>query len=156
MSVAPDMTTATSVIIETRGGGGIVWGEPRSFVLEAVRSISATSRHREVEFVIVHHSMTPGATLASLGELPDLDLTFVPVEDSVTPAAALNVGALHASGRVLVFCEEHTQARSDEMLGHLIAPLSEKAAMVGPKLVDPDGDVWHVADVVVRATRRDG
>jgi GT2 family glycosyltransferase len=138
----PDLTTPTSVVIATTGAGGAVWDEDRSFVLEAVRSLRATSRHEALEFVVVHTSSTPAMTLTALVEVPDVDLVLVSYDGPATSSAPLNVGALHASGRALVFVDERSQAMSDETVGHLVGPLSTpEVGMVGPKLLSPDGSV---------------
>lgn len=150
MSAPVDVTTPTSVVIATRGRGGTMWGEARSFVVEAVRAMRQTSRHTELEFVVVHHDSTSDATVTALGEIPGIDLVLVPFSGPLPPAAVLNLGALHASGAVLAFLDETTHAKSDEALGHLIAPLSDPGVgAAGAKLLTPEGMV-DAAGIVLR------
>lgn len=142
MTSLSDLTTPTSVVIATSGHGGLIRGQARSYVVEAVHSIRTTSRHRELEFVIVHDRETSVATLTALLELPDLDVVFVPVTRMSRPAAALNIGALRASGQALVFLDERAQPKSDEAIGNLIGKLADPAVgMTGPKVVRDDGTI---------------
>lgn len=150
MSGTPDLTTSTTVVISTKGDGGVVRGEARSYVVEAVRSLRATSLHRGLEFVVVHDATTSDATLTALVEVPDLDLVLAPFRGPDSRSARRNTGALHASGDVLVFVDERTEAASEEMIGHLVAPLQHAGTgMTGPKLVATDGTIAHAGTHIV-------
>jgi len=140
----PDLTTPTSIIIPTRGTSGRVWGSTRMFVVEAIRSVRENSRHTSLEFVVVYDTDTPPQVLADLQELPDVELVLVHFPDEFNFSAKCNVGALHASGDVLLFLNDDIQAESDEVIGHLIAPLREDGVgLTGPKLLFENGRIQH-------------
>ncbi len=140
----PDLTTPTSIIIPTRGTTGRVWGSPRALVVEAVRSVVENSRHENLQFVVVYDTDTPERVLAELGAIPDAEIVLVPFTQPFNFSAKCNLGALHASGEVLVFLNDDVQAESDETVGHLIAPLREDGVgMTGPKLLFENGRTQH-------------
>lgn len=140
----PDLTTPTSIIIPTRGTAGRVWGSRRVLVVDAVRSVRENSQHQNLEFVVVYDLDTPPEVLAELHAIPDVDLVLVPFTPPFNFSAKCNLGALHASGEILVFLNDDVQAESDEVVGHLIAPLSEDGVgLVGPKLLFENGRTQH-------------
>lgn len=140
----PDLTTPTSVIIPTRGSTGEVWGTRRCFVVEAVRTVVAHTQHTSLEFVIVYDTTMPETTLAELRTIPGADITLVPYAEPFNFSAKCNVGALHATGEILIFLNDDIQADSDEVIGQLIAPLSEPGVgMTGPKLLFESQRIQH-------------
>jgi glycosyltransferase involved in cell wall biosynthesis len=140
----PDLQTSTSIIIPTRGTSALIWGSRRVLVLEAVRSILENTQHEDLEFVVVYDTSTPPEVLADLHAIPGIDLVLVPFESPFNFSAKCNLGALHASGEVLVFLNDDVQAESDEVVGHLIAPLREEGVgLVGPKLLFENGRTQH-------------
>jgi glycosyltransferase involved in cell wall biosynthesis len=140
----PDLTTPTSIIIPTRGTRGTVWGSPRTFVVDAVRSVRENSRHESLEFVIVYDTETPPQVLAELQDIPGVDLVLVHFTEPFNFSAKCNAGALRASGDVLVFLNDDVQTESDEVFGHLIAPLREEGVgLTGPKLLFENGRIQH-------------
>ncbi len=64
-----DPSLRLSVVIPTRGGEGLVWGERRVFVVEAVRSVLERGGHDNVEIVVVYDTDTPDAVLEDLRDL---------------------------------------------------------------------------------------
>jgi glycosyltransferase involved in cell wall biosynthesis len=140
----PDLTTPTSIIIPTRGSVGEVWGTRRCFVVEAVRSVVAHTEHTSLQFVVVYDVGTPDAVLDELRTIPGADVTLVPFGEPFNFSAKCNVGALHATGDVLIFLNDDIQAESDEVIGQLIAPLSESGVgMTGPKLLFENQRIQH-------------
>jgi glycosyltransferase involved in cell wall biosynthesis len=140
----PDLTTPTSIIIPTRGTSARIWGTRRILVVEAVRSILENSRHHNLEFVVVFDPDTPARALDELNAIPDVQLVLVPFTEPFNFSAKCNLGALHASGDVLVFLNDDVQSESDEVIGHLIAPLREDGVgITGPKLLFENGRTQH-------------
>ncbi|MCL3817728.1 glycosyltransferase family 2 protein [Aeromicrobium wangtongii] len=140
----PDLTTPTSIILPTRGTSGRVWGSTRNFLVEAVRSVRENTRHEALEFVIVYDTDTPPEVLAELQTVPDVNLVLVHFAEPFNFSAKCNVGALHASGEVLLFLNDDVQAEADETIGHLIAPLREEGVgLTGPKLLFENGRIQH-------------
>ncbi|MBD8606667.1 glycosyltransferase [Aeromicrobium sp. CFBP 8757] len=140
----PDLTTPTSIIIPTRGSVGRVWGTQRCFVIEAVRSVLAHTQHQSLQFVVVYDTSMPDQVIDELRTIPGADVTLVPFEAPFNFSTKCNLGALHATGEILVFLNDDIQAESDEVIGQLIAPLSEPGVgMTGPKLLFENQRIQH-------------
>ena len=140
----PDLTTSVSVVIPTIGSGGLTWGRHRRMVVEAVRSVRAHSRHPDLEFVVVYDSPTPPEVLDELRALPGVRLKLVEFTEPFNFSAKCNVGALHASGEVIVFLNDDVEAESQDLLEQLIAPLREAGVgATGPKLLFPSMRIQH-------------
>ena len=141
---ALELDRSVSVIIPTRGTAGEIWGKHRIFVVEAVRSLLATSSHRDLEIVVVYDASTPESVLTELAEIAGDRLTLVPFTGTFNFSRKCNEGFLAASGDVLFFLNDDVQAISDEIVGRMIAPLSESdVGMTGAYLFFEDGAVQH-------------
>lgn len=140
----PDLTTSVSVIIPTIGTKSLVWGQPRTMVVETVRSMVARSSHRNVEYVIVYDGPTPPEVLEELRGIAGADIRLVPFEQPFNFSAKCNVGALHATGEVLLFLNDDIEAESAGVIEQLIAPLSEpRVGATGPKLLFGSSRIQH-------------
>lgn len=141
----PDLTTPTSIIIPTRGTVGRVWGSTRTFVVDAIRSVRDHTAHADLEFVVVYDDpSTPSQVMAELRAMADIDLVLVPFHEEFNFSQKCNLGALHARGEVLIFLNDDVQAHSDEVIGQLIAPLSEPdVGLTGAKLLFENGRLQH-------------
>lgn len=140
----PDPSTPVSVIVPTRGTSGEVDGVQRCFVVEAVRSALAKTALPNVEIVLVHDAETPESVLAELREVAADRLVLVPYDQPFNFAAKCNLGALRASGDVLVLLNDDMEVISEHWLEMLVAPLAEPdVGMTGAKLLFPDGVVQH-------------
>ena len=64
-----DPRVLVSVVIPTRGSDGLIWGERRTFVVDAVRSVLEHGGHDNLEFVVVYDTVTPGAVLDDLRDV---------------------------------------------------------------------------------------
>lgn len=141
-------STTVSVVIPTRGGKGLVWGQERVFVVEAVRSALARTRHPHVEVVVVHDTPTPPAVLDALREVAGDRLVLVPFDEPFNFSRKCNLGFLHASGDVVVMLNDDVEVRSDLWLETLAAPLVEEdVAAVGANLWFEDGTRQHAGHV---------
>lgn len=133
-----------SVVIPTRGGSGLVFGETRVFAVEAVRSVLEQGGYPNVEIVVVYDLDTPVDVLSELRELAGERLVLVPFEGAFNFSAKCNVGYLHASGDIIVLLNDDVQASSENFLAQLIAPLDEPGVgMTGAHLRFPDGRLQH-------------
>ncbi len=141
----PDLTTPTSIIIPTRGTIGSVWGSSRTFVVEAIRSVRDHTAHQDLEFVVVYDEpSTPEVVMNEMRAMPDIDLVLVPYLHDFNFSQKCNLGALHARGEVLIFLNDDVQAKSDEVIGQLIAPLCEPdVGLTGAKLLFENGRLQH-------------
>ena len=140
----PDLDKSVSIIIPTRGTAGEVWGKNRVFLVDAVRSVLETTKHRNLEIVVVFDADTPADVLAKLADLVGDRLTLVPFFGPFNFSRKCNEGFLAARGEVLLFLNDDVQAVSGEMVGNLIAPLNESdVGMTGAMLYFEDGGIQH-------------
>jgi glycosyltransferase involved in cell wall biosynthesis len=140
-----DEQPLVSVVIPTRGSAGRVWGVSRSYVVEAVRSILETSSYTNLEFVIVHDTATPAPVMRALERL--LGDRLVPVEydrPTFNFSEKMNIGALHATGDLLLLLNDDTELIEPDSIGTLVGLLADDdVAMAGGKLLFEDGTLQH-------------
>lgn len=133
-----------SIIIPTRGGSGMVWGEKRCFVVEAVRSVLNKCPDRNLEFVVVYDTSTPASVMAELKDLLGRRLIAVPFEGEFNFSEKCNRGYLHATGERLIFLNDDIEALSEQFLDQLVAPLDDPTVgMTGAHLFFEDGTLQH-------------
>ncbi len=133
-----------SVIIPTRGSAGRVWGATRVFVVDAVQSLLDRSTYRELEFVVIYDSATPDPVLAALRRIAGDQLKLVEYDKPFNFSDKMNLGAVHASGDLLLLLNDDTEliepTSIDLMVAHLQTP---GVALVGAKLLFSDGTLQH-------------
>ena len=134
-----------SIVIPTCGSTGMVWGEDRCFVVEAVRSALQKAGHRSVQVVVVYDADTRQSVLTELAEVvPEGDLALVPFDEEFNFSRKCNLGVLASDGDVVVLLNDDTQARSEGWLVQLVAPLLEQdVGMTGARLLFEDGTLQH-------------
>ena len=133
-----------SIVIPTRGSTGMTWGQRRVFVVEAVRSALARTRHRNLEFVVVADTDTPQTVLDDLAAVAGEHLVLVPYDEPFNFSRKCNVGFLAATGDVVVMLNDDVEVISDNWLENLCAPLEDPAVgLTGAKLFYGDGSVQH-------------
>lgn len=141
-TAAPDHFV--SVVIPTRGSSGIVWGEKRVFVEEAVRSVVAKAGYPSYEIVVVHDRETPLEVLDRLRDIAGEPLVLVPFHEPFNFSAKCNAGYLASRGDIIVLLNDDVQAITDGFLDRLIAPLEEPGVgMTGAHLAFSDGRLQH-------------
>jgi O-antigen biosynthesis protein len=133
-----------SVIIPTKGTKGRVWGIERTFVVDAVRSVSEHTSRR-VEFVVVADHDTPasvhGAVRRAAGDRP---VTMVPFDRPFNFSDKINLGSVHASGELLLLLNDDVDVITDEFLEPMIALAQEHdVGAVGCKMFFADGRLQH-------------
>ena len=133
-----------SVVIPTRGSSGIVWGEERVFVVEAVRSVIENAGYPHVEIVVVYDLATPAEVLETLREVGGDQVVLVPFAGPFNFSAKCNVGFLAATGDVIVLLNDDIEAAQQGFLAQLVAPLDEPGVgMTGAHLLFADGRLQH-------------
>lgn len=143
-----DPQRSISVVIPTRGGTGLVWGERRCFVLEAVRSLLAHTSHKNVEIVVVHDLVTPPAVLTELQEIAGAQLVLVPFEGEFNFSKKCNEGFLAATGDIIVLMNDDVEAVADDVLEKLVTPLEEPdVGLTGARLLFSDTSLQHAGHV---------
>ena len=142
----PDLVTPVSVVIPTIGSSGLVRGEQRVMVVETVRSLLAQTSHEDVEVVVVYDDPTPASVLDQLRALPwgSRRLVLVPFHEPFNYSEKNNVGALWATGQVLVFLNDDMETISAGCLEDLITPLGEPGVgATGAKLIFESSRIQH-------------
>ncbi|SOD70607.1 GT2 family glycosyltransferase [Jatrophihabitans sp. GAS493] len=134
-----------SIIIPTIGVSALVWGERRTFVVEAVRSVLAKTDHDNIEIVVVHDAPTPAPVLAELRDVAGDRLVLVPFDAPFNFSRKINAGFVASTGDRIVLLNDDVQVRSDRWLEALLAPLeSDDVGMTGAKLYFANNQIQHV------------
>lgn len=134
-----------SVVIPTRGSSGRVWGVSRVYVVDAVRSLLETSTYTDLEFVIVYDEATPAPVMRSLERLLGDRLVAVEYDrPSFNFSEKMNIGALHATGDLLLLLNDDTELIDPDSIGVLVGLLADDdVAMAGGRLLFEDGTLQH-------------
>lgn len=140
-----DQQPLVSVVIPTRGSSGRVWGVSRVFVVDAVRSLLEQSTYTNLEFVIVHDTVTPEPVMQALDRLLGDRLVAVEYDrPTFNFSEKMNIGALHASGDLLLLLNDDTELIEADSIGELVGLLADDdVAMAGAKLLFEDGTLQH-------------
>jgi GT2 family glycosyltransferase len=139
-----DPDTSVSVIIPTRGTSGLVWGERRCFVVEAVASVLARTHLPRLELVVVYDLDTPVNVLEQLRHIAGDRLVLVPFAEPFNFSSKCNAGFVASSGDVVVLLNDDIQAITEGFLEQLVAPLAEPGVgMSGARLLFADGSLQH-------------
>jgi GT2 family glycosyltransferase len=137
-------TPLVSVVIPTRGSEGRVWGATRVFVVEAVRSILERSTYQHLEFVVVYDTATPEPVLRALRRLAGDRLKLVEYDRPFNFSEKMNLGAVHATGDLLLMLNDDTELLDPASIEVLVAHLQTPGvAMAGAKLLFADGTLQH-------------
>lgn len=133
-----------SLVIPTRGGSGLVWGQHRVFVVETVRGALAKAGHDEVEVVVVYDTGTPPEVLEELQRLCGSRLVLVHYAKPFNFSEKMNLGVVHSRGEHVVALNDDVEVISDRWLHQLVGPLEEPdVGMTGAKLYFSDGTIQH-------------
>ncbi|GAA3212712.1 glycosyltransferase [Oerskovia jenensis] len=140
-----------SVVIPTRGGSGLVWGESRVFVVEAVRSLIAHAGDVALQIVVVYDVPTPPHVLEELRKVAGDLLLLVRYENpTFNYSEKCNLGVLASHGDVIVFLNDDIEVTSENFVQELVAPLAEPdVGIVGARLLFTDRSLQH-AGVIYR------
>jgi glycosyltransferase involved in cell wall biosynthesis len=144
LSRSLDQDHRVSIVIPTTGTSARIWGEERCFVVEAVRSGLAHTRHENLEIVVVYDPPTPSDVLAQLRDIAGDRLLLVPYVGDSDFSKKMNLGVIASSGDRIVSLDDNVQISSQRWLEELVAPLDEPdVGMTGAKLLFSDGTVQH-------------
>jgi len=137
-----------SIIIPTCGATGIVWGTERIMVLEAVRSILDRSTWPNYELILVVDEPMNQELLDELSELAGQRLKILPFTKPFNFSEKCNLGALAASGEILLFLNDDVQVIEPNWIEVLAGFLREPdVGACGLRLLLEDGRVQHVGHV---------
>jgi O-antigen biosynthesis protein len=141
-SLDPD--TRISVVIPTRGDEGVVWGNRRHFVVEAVRSVLEKGGWDNLEIVVVFDAGTPDEVLDALVDLGAPDLQLVPYAKAFNFSEKCNLGVMSSHGDVVVLLNDDVELSSEGFLVQLAAPLFEDGVgMTGARLLFANTTIQH-------------
>jgi GT2 family glycosyltransferase len=144
-----DESVRVSVVIPTRGSDGLVWGQRRVFVVEAVRSLIDRGGHENLQVVVVYDRATPSRVLRELRALPCQDLRLVPYDREFNFSEKCNLGVLESDGEVVVLFNDDVEVESPNFLPELVAPLFEDGVgLTGARLLFSDSTLQHAGVVV--------
>jgi glycosyltransferase involved in cell wall biosynthesis len=139
-----DKDVRISVVIPTRGDQGVVWGQRRHFVVEAVRSLLEKGGWENLEIVVVFDAGTPDAVLDELADLGAPDLQLVPYAKAFNFSEKCNLGVASSHGDVVVLLNDDVELDSDGFLVQLVAPLFEDGVgMTGARLLFANTTIQH-------------
>jgi O-antigen biosynthesis protein len=142
---------SVSIVIPTRGSSGLVWGQRRCFVVDAVRGVLAHTKHENLEIVVVSDAATPPEALAQMRQLAGDRLVVVPYTEPFNFSRKCNVGYLAARGDVIVLLNDDVEVISDRWLENLCAPLEDPTVgLTGAKLFYSDGTIQHAGHLYDR------
>ena len=137
-----------SVVIPTRGSQGREWGATRVYVVEAIRSLVERSRYQNLEFVVVVDDDTPTSVRHALHDVAGDALRLIPYSGEFNFSAKINVGAMAATGDLLLLLNDDTELIAPESLdvlvGHLQTP---DVAIASARLLYGDGTIQHAGHV---------
>ncbi len=133
-----------SLVIPTRGGSGLVWGQHRVFVVETVRTALAKAGYDDLEVVVVYDTGTPPEVLEELQQICGDRLVLVHYAKPFNFSEKMNLGVVHSSGDRVVALNDDVEVISDRWLHQLVGPLEEPdVGMTGAKLYFSDGTIQH-------------
>jgi len=133
-----------SIIIPTRGSSGDVRGSPRTFVVDAVRSIVERSTYRNVEFIIVADDATPATVITELRAVAGERIRIVEFKDPFNFARKINLGAVHASGEYLLLLNDDIEVITPDWIEAMLGVAQDpEVGMVGAMLYFEDGTIQH-------------
>lgn len=133
-----------SIIIPTCASVGRVWGVERCFAVDAIRSVREHTSRR-IEFVLVVDDWAPKdrveAMMRAVGDTPTQLVWF---DRPFNFSEKINLGAVHASGDLLLLLNDDIEVVTDEFLDPLIG-LARQADVgaVGVRLLFADGRLQH-------------
>jgi GT2 family glycosyltransferase len=137
-----------SVVIPTRGTSRRVWGVTRCFVVEAVRSLVERSTYPDLEFVVVHDSVTPQPVLDLLRLIAGERLRLVEFTEPFNFSTKINVGVAASSGELVLILNDDTELIAPDSIEAMVAHLADPTVgMVGAKLLFADGTIQDAGHV---------
>jgi O-antigen biosynthesis protein len=142
----PDVLT--SIIIPTRGSSSVVWGVERVHLIAAISSVVAHTSRR-IEFVIVADlDTTPAVLAAAQRAAGPHGVRIIDFEGAFNFSAKVNLGALYASGELLLLLNDDVEVITEEFLDPMIPyALDPDVGAVGAKLLFADGRLQHGGQV---------
>lgn len=129
-----------SIIIPTRGTGT----DGRSFVVEAVRSITNRSTYTNYELVIVADEPTPPSVVESIDRIAAPRVRWVRWSEPFNFSSKMNLGAACATGKYLLFLNDDIEVVSSDWIERMLSLLDvDDIGYVGSLLFFEDQSIQH-------------
>ncbi|MFT6534911.1 MAG: GT2 family glycosyltransferase [Alpinimonas sp.] len=140
-----------SIVIPTRGIHANVDGVHRSFLLEALASITEMSTYTNIEFVIVVDDVAEPGVLTELRRLTGEKLRLVTWDKPFNFSDKVNFGAVHASGEFLLILNDDVVVITPDWIERLLALAQlPGAGMAGAMLYFEDDTIQHAGHAYYR------
>jgi len=141
-------TPRVSIVIPTRCSSGLIWGAERVMVLEAVRSIVEQSTWPNYEIVLVVDQPANEEVIQEITELVGDRLVLVPFDRPFHFSEKCNLGALAATGEILLFLNDDVQVIDANFIEVLVGFVRESdVGAASLRLLFEDGRVQHAGHV---------
>ena len=133
--------TLVSVIVPSIGTGGVIRDNPRTFVVDCVRTVLATAGV-DVEVIVVAGREMPADVEAALRE-SDPRVRIVDYDAAFNFSAVVNLGAAHSTGQFLLLLNDDTEVVTHDWLTQMLDACGPGVGAVGAKLLFEDGTLQH-------------
>lgn len=133
-----------SLVIPTRGSAGSVRGRPRTFVVEAVRSIIEQSTYDHLEFVVVADRDTDVAAVDTLRALAGDRLRWLWYEQPFNYSHKVNLGAAAAAGEYVGLLNDDVEVITPDWVETLLSLVQQPdVGLAGCTLLFEDDTIQH-------------
>jgi GT2 family glycosyltransferase len=140
-------TPLISLVIPTRGQIAPIRGQESTLVEHFIASIEAQSTYDNFEYVVVHDARMPATALSAVKAAAAHPWTAVAYDHddfNFNFSRAINLGAVHARGDLLVLLNDDMELISPEWLEELAALVSDPSVgAVGGKYYFEDDTIQH-------------
>ena len=133
-----------SIVVPTCGSAGLVWGEPRTFVAEALRSVETRSSYPHLEYVVVADTTTPPETLDELRAICGERLRVIQYKRRFNFSRKCNLGVLAARGEYVMFLNDDVEVITPDWIESMLGLAQQQdVGLVGCALYFEDGTLQH-------------
>ena len=142
----PSSSPKVSLIIPTCGTAGPIFGLHMPFIKNLLMALNRHRTYPDLEVLVVSDTETPSSAIPQT--LENLDVSTIPFPHPFNFAAKCNLGAVKASGDVLIFLNDDIEPISEDWIQTLVAHLEhEDSGIVGPMLVYENGLVQSAGHI---------
>ena len=142
----PSSSPKVSLIIPTCGTAGPIFGLHMPFIKNLLMSLNRHRTYPDLEVLVVSDTETPSSAIPQT--LENLDVSTIPFPHPFNFAAKCNLGAVKASGEILIFLNDDIEPVSEDWIQTLVAHLEpEDTGIVGPMLIYDNGLVQSAGHI---------
>jgi len=142
----PTSTPKVSLIIPTRGTAGSIFGLHMPFIKNLLTALNQQCTYPDLEVLVVSDSVTPVDAIPLT--LDNLAVSIIPFPHPFNFAAKCNLGAVNASGEILIFLNDDIEPVSEDWVQTLVAHLeAADSGIVGPMLIYENGLVQSAGHI---------